>query len=241
MTHVNVLCAGAVKAAFVKLVTRFERDTGHSVTCTFAAVGTLLRQYEAGAATDFLLLNRPAMDRLVSGSKVLPSLIDVGTVGVAIAVRSGVTSPDVSTAESLRAALLDSPSLSYGDPGHGDSSGVHFAKVIAQLGITDRVAAKTRLATSGHEVAELVRDGHVAIGATQASVIATCPGVVLAGLLPDDLQQFTSYVCGCSADTRASQAAAQLLDFMRTDGARQVFEQAGFAVESARPPQRTAP
>jgi molybdate transport system substrate-binding protein len=219
----HALCAGAAREAFTTLAGRFERDTGHSFKSTFAAVGTLLRQHAEGARADFLLLNRPAMDGLVLQGKVLAPLFDVGTVGVGVAVRSGSTRPDLSSPDLLRAALLDAPSLSYGDPSHGDSSGVHFAKVIAQLGISDAVADKTRLAPSGLAVAELVRDGHAAIGATQASVIAACPGVELAGLLPSELQQFTTYSCGCAADAHAPEAARQLLEYLRTDRAREVF------------------
>ena len=226
----HVLCAGAVKHAFTALASRFEQDTGHRVKCTFAAVGTLVRQHGEGARADLLLLNRPAIDRLVSQGKVLPPVFDTGTVGVGIAVRSTSTRPDLSSPESLRAALLDAPSLSYGDPAHGDSSGVHFAKVIAQLGIADAVAAKTQLAPSGLAVAERVRDGHVAMGATQASVIAACPGIELAGLLPGELQQFTTYAGGCAADARAPEAARQLLDYLRSDHAREIFANSGFSI-----------
>ena len=225
----HVLCAGAARHAFTALAASFERASGHSFKCTFAAVGSLVRQHAQGARADFLLLNRPAMDALVSQGKALAPLLDVGTVGVGVAVRSGSTRPDVSSPDLLRAALLAAPSLSYGDPAHGDSSGVHFAKVIGQLDLSNAVADKTQLAPSGIAVAELVRDGHAAIGATQASVIAACPGVELAGLLPAELQQFTTYTCGCAADADAPQAARQLLEYLHTEHAREVFAGAGFS------------
>jgi molybdate transport system substrate-binding protein len=225
----DVLCAGAVRHAFTTLVAAFERDSGHSIKSRFAAVGALVRQHAQGAAADFLLLNRPAMEALVAQGKVLAPLHDVGTVGVGLAVRCGEPRPDVSSPASLRAALLAASSLSYGDPAHGDSSGIHFARVIEQLQLSGAVADKTRLAPSGMAVAEWVRDGRVAIGATQASVIAACAGIELAGLLPAQLQQFTTYTCGCACDARSPQAAQQLLDYLRTSAARDVFASAGFA------------
>jgi molybdate transport system substrate-binding protein len=193
-------------------------------------VGALLRQHAQGEKADLLLLSRPAIEGLVTQGKVLRPVFDVGTVGVGIAVRSGSVRPDLSSPDSLRSALLGALSLSYGDPAHGDSSGVHFAKVIAQLGISDAMAGKTRLAPSGLAVAELVRDGHVAIGATQASVIAACRGVDLAGLLPGELQNFTTYACALAADAQTPGEAQRLLDYLRTDRAREVFANAGFAV-----------
>jgi molybdate transport system substrate-binding protein len=226
----HVFCAGAVKHAFLSAAAQFERDSGHSVSCTFAAVGTLLRQHADGEKADFLLLNRPALDGLLSQGKVLAPVFDVGTVGVGIAVRSGSARPDLASSDALRRALLDAPSLSYGDPAHGDSSGTHFSTVIARLGIADAVAGKTRLAPSGLAVAELVRDGHVHLGATQASVIAACSGVELAALLPAELQHFTTYACGCAAQADAPEAAQQLLDYLRTARARETFASSGFMV-----------
>ena len=226
----HVLCAGAVKQAFSAVVSRFEQETGHRVKCTFAAVGTLLREHGQGARADLLLLNRPAIDGLLSQGQVLGPAVDVGTVGVGIAVLAGSPRPDLSSPDSLRAALLDAASLSYGDPGHGDSSGVHFAKVITQLAIADALAPKTQLAPSGLAVAEWVRDGRVALGATQASVIAACPGIELAGLLPGALQQFTTYAAGCAGGAYAPEAARQLLEYVRSDRARSVFANSGFSV-----------
>ena len=225
----HVLCAGAVRHAFSALAASFEQDSGHRLACTFGAVGALMRQHAEGAKADFLLLNRPAMDTLAAQGKVLPPVSDVGTVGVAVAVRSGCPLPNLSSPAALRAALLEAPSLAYGDPAHGDSSGVHFASVLARLEIESAVADKTRLAPSGIVVAEMVRDGQAAIGATQASVIAACPGIELAGLLPAELQQFTTYACGSAAGAQAPQAARQLLDYLRTERAREVFASSGFA------------
>jgi molybdate transport system substrate-binding protein len=227
---VHVLCAGAVKHAFMALAGCFEQDTGQTVHGTFAAVGALLRQHAQGARADILVLSRPAIDALMAQGKVVQPAFDVGTVGVGIAVRSGSPRPDLSSPDSLRRALLGAPSLSYGDPAHGDSSGVHFAKVIAQLGLAEALEGKTRLAPSGVAVAEQVRDGHVAMGATQASVIAACPGVDLAGLLPRELQNFTTYACGLAADAQASEEARRLLESLRTDRAREVFAKSGFSV-----------
>jgi molybdate transport system substrate-binding protein len=227
---VHVLCAGAVKHAFTALASCFEQETGQSVHCTFGAVGALLQQHAQGARADILLLSRSAINTLVSQGKVIQPAFDVGIVGVGVAVRSGSPRPDLSSPDALRKALLDAPSLSYGDPAHGDSSGVHFAKVIAQLGLSRALAAKTRLAPSGIAVAEQVRDGHVAIGATQASVIAACPGVDLAGLLPGELQNFTTYACGLAAGAQASEEARGLLECLRTERARAVFAKSGFSV-----------
>lgn len=225
---VHVLCAGAVKHAFATLASLFERESGHAVRCSYAAVGTLLRQLSSGAAADLLVLSRPALEQLVREGKALAPPLDLATTGVGIGIRRGSIFPDISSVDGLRRTLLAARSLSYGDPARGDSSGVHFAKVLAQLGIEDAVAAKTTLAPAGLAVAELVRDGRVELGATQASVIAGCEGVDLAGLLPSAVQHFTRYACAAVRDGSAGAATQELMQYLRTTRAGELFAAAGF-------------
>ena len=57
----------------------------------------------------------------------------------AIAVRSGDASPPVGDADSLRAALLAADAIYFPDPKLA-TAGIHFAKVLDQLGIRDATA-----------------------------------------------------------------------------------------------------
>lgn len=228
-TTIQVLCAGAVRHAFTRVAAQFEHDTGHRVHCQFAAVGTLLDRYRCGTPADLLVLNRPALEQLAAEGKVDAPPQELGTVGVGIAVQRGGNCPDLSSAGALRAALLDADSISYGDPEKGDSSGVHFAKVLRQLGIDEAVAGKTRLAPAGLAVAEMVRDGVVAMGATQASVIAACEGVVLAGMLPTEVQHLTTYACSTESNAGSAEAARELTRFLSSPFATEVFGQSGFS------------
>lgn len=228
-TTIQVLCAGAAKHAFTRVIAKFEQDTGNRVHCQFAAVGTLLERYRSGSAADLLVLNWPVLEQLAAEGKVDAPPRELGTVGVGIAVPRGANRPDLSSAGALREALLRADSLSYGDPEKGDSSGVHFAKVLRQLGIEEAVAGKTRLAPAGLAVAEMVRDGVVAMGATQASVIAACEGVVLAGLLPTEVQHLTTYACGTVCNAGAAEAARELARFLGSRFAAEVFGQSGFS------------
>jgi len=53
--------------------------------------------------------------------------------------------PEISTPEALKRALLSAKSLVYMDPSKGGSSGIHFAKVVDQMGIADALKNKTVL------------------------------------------------------------------------------------------------
>jgi molybdate transport system substrate-binding protein len=226
MTTLDVLCAGATKAAMMDFSAWFAQRSDIGLNFTFGPVGQLKERILSGAGGQVYVLSRPALQSLSEAGRVQPeTIVDVGTVGVGVAVRKGAAVPDVSSADALRRALLDAQSICYGDPAHGDSSGIHFASVIDRLGIREAVEPKLVLAPMGLEVVRMVASGDVQLGATQSAVILANPGVALAGLLPDPLQHLTTYAAGLAV--AAGDAAHQVLKSLMSDEARPLFERAG--------------
>ena len=224
----RVFCAGAVKAAMMQLAPEFENEAGERLQFSFGAVGSLKARVLAGEPVDVLILSRPALEQLERDGKLLAHAIsDLGRVGVGIAVRAGAALPALSTPQALRASLLAAASISYGDPASGDSSGVHFARVLERLAIQEQVEARTLLAASGLAVAALVQQGKAQLGATQASVISSCEGIALAGLLPPALQPITTYSSGIAAHATTCDAARRFLAYLGTACARSRLDQAG--------------
>jgi molybdate transport system substrate-binding protein len=227
---INVFCAGAVKSALTDLVHAFEQSSGHRVHCTFGSTGTLQSKVVAGERADIVLLNRSSVDELAHQGKVVANtIVDIGRVGVGIAVRANTELPDVSTPDALRASLRAARSIAFGDPAKGDSSGIHFSKVLEKLGIADEIRDKIVLAPLGLAVAESVDQGKVELGATQATVILACKGITLAGLLPPGLQHITTYALGVAADGGSLPIACDLADYLTAAAARSRFSAAGFA------------
>ena len=225
-TKLGVFCAGAVKSAITDVVRSFE--SGGAPQFTFGPVGSLQAK-AAREPVDVLILTRPVLEQMALQGKVLAdTIIDLGSVGIGIAVRDGVPSPDVSTPDALRTSLLAATSLSYGDPAHGDSSGVHFAAVLERLGIASEVAPKAVLAPLGLAVAEYVANGEAQIGATQASVILARKGIKLAGMLPADLQHITTYSAAVVRGAPAFEAATRFVSYLSSPAAKSKFERAGF-------------
>lgn len=228
----SVFSAGAVRGAMKRLTPALEKEAGEKLDFTFGAVGTLKKKFLAGEPADLLVLSLPTLEELGRDGRVQTrSIRALGTVGVGIAVREGAARPVVDTAPQLAQALLAAASIAYGDPAHGDSSGVHFDKVLERLGLKPRIAAKTLLAPSGIAVAEWVRDGKAQLGATQASVIAATSGIVLGGLLPAELQQLTTYAFGI-ASGGTSAAAARIAAYLATPAARSALDAAGIRPSS---------
>jgi len=228
-TPLKIFCAGAVKSAIMNFAQPFERDTGHRLQFTFGTVGGLVDKVDAGEPADVLVLTRPSLEQIAQRGKVLQeAIVDLGRVGVGIAVRSDAPSPDVSSPDALRTALIAAKSLAYGDPAKGDSSGIHFAKVLDRLNIAQEMGARTILAAVGLAVAELVEKGEAEMGATQASVILARRGIKLAGLLPASLQHLTTYAAAVTIDAASGDAARRFIGYLTTPSAKAGFAQAGF-------------
>lgn len=223
----KVFCAGAVKSPVMKLAQAFERNTGCKLDFTFGAVGGLQAKASAGEPADVLILARPALDGLAPRVVCAETIVDLGSVGVGIAVHGSAPAPDVSTPEALRVALMAAKSLTYGDPAKGDSSGIHFAAVVDRLGIAGELRSKTVLAPLGLAVAQLVESGEVEMGATQATVILAHEGIRLAGLLPPSLQHLTTYSAAVTVGTSAADAAQRFVGCFTTSAAKSTFDKAG--------------
>ena len=75
--------------------------------------------------------------------KITPgSRIDLGRVGLGVVVREGTPSPDISTPEAVKAALIKAKTIAYTDPKLGGTSVEHLMKIAESFGIKDDVIRK---------------------------------------------------------------------------------------------------
>ena len=87
-------------------------------------------------AADLVIIGTDAVDQLAASGDVMgngKTLLMISKVG--IAVKAGVTKPDVSTPDKLKAALVAAKSVAYSQ----GASGQHFQTVIPRLGLADGV------------------------------------------------------------------------------------------------------
>ena len=231
--ELRVLSAGAVKAPVAELLVQYTRASGNSVRVDYMPVGSLQQTLAAGGERpDVVIATVEGLDDFQKAGWTAPQgRIALGSTGVGVAVKSDAPSPDISTVEAFRKALLDAKSLVYVDPTKG-TSGKHFAQVLQQLGIADAVKAKTTLLDGGY-VVEPVGKGQIEMGVHQITEILPVPGVKLVGPLPAALQKNSVYVGAIGARAQWPAEAAQLLTFLSTNDARGVFAAKGFTAPTA--------
>jgi len=226
---IKVLTAGAFKAVVLALQPGFEAAFGHRLVVDNDTAGGLAKRIEGGEAFDMAIITPAAIDSLIKNGKVVDgSRVAVAKVGVGVAVKAGAAKPDLSTVDAFKRALLSAATVAYIDPASGGSSGIYVAGLLKKLGIAEEIKPKERLQAGGY-VAEKVAKGEAEIAIHQISEILPVKGVILAGPLPEEIQNYTVYAAGLSATAREPAAAQMWIDYLKSPAAAAAIEGRGMS------------
>jgi molybdate transport system substrate-binding protein len=218
----------AVQSAMEELIPHFEKASGHKVHVAFGLGVAMAKRVQDGEAADFVLGPRSAIDGLATTGKLAPgSDATLARSSVAVAVRKGAPKPDISTPDALKRALLAAKAISYSNPAYGGASGVHFAKVLARLGIVDEMKAKTRFPPEGGFTARLLAAGEVDLAIQQTGELISVPGVELVGTLPGELQSITTFAIAIPTAAKHADAAKTLVKYLQSAAAAAVMKARG--------------
>jgi molybdate transport system substrate-binding protein len=200
--------AGAAQA----LVHAWAPAAGVEIAGSFGAVGAMLEKLDAGEPADVVILTRAQVDALAREGRVVADTVgDLGSVATSIAVLAGDAPPDVSAETALRAALLSADAIYFPDPARA-TAGIHFAKVLATLGIAELVQPKVRNFPNGATaMREMAAAGGHPIGCTQATEILATPGIRLVAPLPRGLHLDTLYTAAVDARSPNIPAAREFV------------------------------
>ena len=227
--EIKVLSAVAMKPALDDIARDFERRTGHRITTVYATAGLIGQRVRDAEPFDVVILPRSAFDPLLTDGKIAAgSAASVAQSLVAVAVRAGAPKPDISSPEALKRSLLAAKSIVYPDPTKGGATGIHAARVIEQLGISEQMKPKTTLTPAG-EYAEIVARGDAEIAIVQPMVVLGVPGIELVGPLPDELQNKTDFVfmAGVGAHATQAESAHAFITYLLTPDAARVIKARG--------------
>lgn len=223
-----VLSAGAAKSGVAPLIEAFEKSSGHKVSVSFGTMGLIQEKLGKGERADVLIVAAEIADDMQQrGVIAADSRRPIARVGVGVAVNENAPSPDISTPEAFKQALLNAKSIVYIDPTKG-TSGKHLVTVFDKLGVTAQVNAKATLGEGGY-IVEPVGKGTIELGLHQISEILPVKGVKLVGPLPESLQKWTVYTAAATPNSAAPQAARELIRYLAGADAKTVFASKGYA------------
>ena len=220
------MSAGAAQA----LVRTIAARHGIDVEGDFGAVGAMRERFLAGAPCDVVILTRAQIEELVVQGEALAATVDLGAVPTAIAVREPDPSPDVSSEAALRAAILAADAIYFPDPQKA-TAGIHFAKVLEQLGIRGEMDSRIRNYPNGATAMRAMAEagGHP-IGCTQATEILATSGVRLVAALPRGFELQTVYTAAVGAAARDPSAARAFVTSLGDAPSRALRAEAGFVL-----------
>ncbi len=228
--EIKVLSTTAMKMVFEEVAAAFEQQTGSRLAIE---LGPSLRQEKRlgdGELADVAIVTRGGAEALVAGGRIVAgSLVDVARSSIGICVAKGAPRPDISSAAAFKRAMLAAKSVALSKPVGGGASGVHMAKVFAQLGIAQAMQAKSLYGAGGPAALAglAVLRGEAEIGIQQMSELMAVSGIDVVGPLPADLQGLTLFTGAIPTSARQAEGGCALLQWLRTPEVKHVIAAKG--------------
>jgi molybdate transport system substrate-binding protein len=222
--ELKVIGSPGTRAPYTLLVPGFEETTGNKVTTTWGGVNEITKRVVDGEIADVVMLPAAQIDDLIKLGKIVPDTrVDVARSGVGVAVRAGAPKIDISSADSIKKALLAAKSIAYSS----GPSGIYIASMIQKWGIADQLKSKTVAAAPNTPIGEVVARGDAEIGFQQVSELLPVKGIEYLGPLPAEIQSMTTFSAGVHRQAAAPEAARALLKFLTAPEAASIIRKTG--------------
>ena len=217
------------KESFEKILPGFEAKTGYKVKPNWGnGVGTK-QDAERGDPYDIFVVLPPYQQTLASGNLMKNTGTTIGSFVLAITVKKGTPPPDISSAASVKKALLGAKSLVTVDPAMG-SVGVAANAMFVKLGILDQVKSKVKYVPNGGGVGRSVVAGESEIGVgpyVSDLMNNRNPDLVVVGGMPRGASTPTDIVAFVATKAKDPAGARQLVKYLATPEAGQVYKEHG--------------
>ena len=230
---VKVFVGGAMTTPVRAVAADFTKASGDEVVIVSDTTGGLLKRLRGGEAADVVVATAAGLDALQKdGLTIASGRADLARGLIGVGVKAGAPTPDLSSVESFKAALLAAKSVAYVDPAAGGTSGGYFEGLLKTLGIAEAIKPKTVYRGQGSEVAAAVAAGQAEMGITFTSELAPNPGVKVAGTLPAAVQSPTVYAAALTVS--AGRGAGAFLRDLRSPVGVAAIRAAGLDVLAGR-------
>jgi len=225
--EIRVLSAASMQTVFKEILGDFERASGHKVIVAYSTMGAITNRVMRGEEIDLVISSPASISSLVRQGRIAAgSEVTVSRTGVGIVVPSGTPRLRIESIEDFKRALLAAKTVVYADPAGGGAAGIHFARVIGKLGMTEQLKPKTRFAAGGDVTEVTLAQGAGALGMTQVSEIVGKPGADFVPI-PDELQNFTGFTAAIPAGAKQSEAVTAFIRFLQSPAAVAVMKAKG--------------
>ena len=223
--HVQVLCSNGFRAALEKLTPAAERAIGHKINVKFGTSASFKQAIEGGEQFDLVIVTPQIVEDLIKDGKIADGTkVDLASTGEGMAVRAGRKKPDVSSAQAMKQTLLQLKSIGVVKVGAGTPAVVDM---LNRLGITDQVQPKIVYQEGADQSMSNLASGKVEAAFGLISEVASVPGVLYAGPLPDEFQRKIFMTAGISSSAKNRKAAEGIIQSFTSAAAAESIKKAG--------------
>jgi molybdate transport system substrate-binding protein len=215
-TTIKGVSSMATRQLLTELVADYQKQANIDIQIESIGGVNAAKRVQAGEAFDVVFLSSESIDQLIASGHIDPtSKVNLVNSGVAVAVKAGATTTDISSEAAVKAAVLAAKTLSYST----GPSGVALAKLFERWGIAEQIAKRIVQTPPGVPVGSLVAKGEVELGFQQLSELIHLDGISIVGPLPPEIQITTTFSAGvCTASTQAD-AVKAMLNYMASPAA----------------------
>jgi len=230
MNSLNILSGGAANGLVRSLAEKFKALTGLDIEGEFGAVGAMADKLRNGTQADIVVLTAEKIAELAGENRVIgASIADIGMVETALAVRVADPLVTANDTAALREAFLAADAIFVPDT-KVSTAGIHVAKVLQKLGITDEVAGRLNVFPNGATAMRHLAASQASrpLGCTQSTEIINTPGVKLSGSLPPGCELSTIYTAAVATRAVHAREAQLLIDLLIGADQDKLRQHAGF-------------
>jgi molybdate transport system substrate-binding protein len=219
--RIKILAALAVEPAFPDIKPMIPASTGVEIDIEFAMSPTVVERLNKGEMADLVILTKEGMAGMAKAGEV-GQATDLISSDVGIAVADGAPLPVINTAADLVVFLKATPSIAYSKRG---ASGLHFAKLIEQLGVADIVKPKALVIDEGLTATRLLA-GEVAAAVQQVAELRF-GGAKQIVFLPEALQSHAVYTVAPLKRSSHTSEQAAVIRALTSKSAAEAFKRSG--------------
>ena len=225
--ELKVLSVGSINPGLSNNGEEFKKNTGNQVTIQVDTAPGLSKRLASGETADILIATADVLDEAAKAGKIVPGTRTlVARVGVGMTVRKGASLPEIKTPAAMKQVLENADSIVYNE----GSSGLYLDRLFTQMGIAEKLKAKTTRYPNGGQVAQHVVNGKGnEIGFLPVSYILSnlAQGIQFVGPLPGDTQNYTSYEAAAMTGGKAVDTAREFIKYLTSAGAKKIFAASG--------------
>ncbi len=220
----QVLSTLAVELALKSALIPKWQAGGRSITVDWNPTGVLVERVRDGQRGDVLIaIDEPIEDLVRSGILRAGSVRPIAQASFGLGTRRGTARPDILTPEKFKQALLSARSVAYSRMG---ASGIHFRRVLEELGIAEEINAKATIIQAGF-TADKVISGEADLAVQQISELMSIDGIEVVGPFPDPHQKHTDFSAAVFSDSSNRDAAEAFIAHLSDGEAAAIYAQSG--------------